>query len=83
MEYFRGDNFPFDFYPIGTPFGSKSKGKLAPNAILFDSKSEAKLSIPFGSKAKGKLPITTVNYNFPFDLILSKILLHDESIVKV
>ena len=26
----RGDSFPFDFESNGSPFGSKSKGKLSP-----------------------------------------------------
>ena len=30
MGYDGGDSFPFDFEPNGTPFGSKSKGKLSP-----------------------------------------------------
>ena len=29
MGYDRGDSFPFDFEPNGTPFGSKMKGKLS------------------------------------------------------
>ena len=29
MGYDRGDSFPFDFEPNGTPSGSKSKGKLS------------------------------------------------------
>ena len=32
MRYDRGDSFPFDFESNGTPFGSKSKGKLLPRA---------------------------------------------------
>ena len=32
MGYGRGDSFPFDFEPNGTPFGSKSKGKLSPRS---------------------------------------------------
>ena len=32
MGYDRGDSFPFDFEPNGTPFGSKSKGKLSPRS---------------------------------------------------
>ena len=39
MEYDRGDSFPIDFEPNGTPFGSKSKGKLSPrNHIQFNVK---------------------------------------------
>ena len=30
MGYDRGDSFPCNFEPNGTPFGSKSKGKLSP-----------------------------------------------------
>ena len=32
MGYDRGDSFPFDFELNGTPFGSKSKGKLSPRS---------------------------------------------------
>ena len=32
MGYDRGDSFPLDFEPNGTPFGSKSKEKLSPRS---------------------------------------------------
>ena len=32
MGYDRGDSFPFDFEPNGTPFGSESKEKLSPRS---------------------------------------------------
>ena len=32
MGYDRGDSFPFDFEPNGSPFGSKLKGKLSPRS---------------------------------------------------
>ena len=32
MGYDRADSFPFDFEPIGIPFGSQSKGKLSPRS---------------------------------------------------
>ena len=32
MGYDHGDRFPSDFDPNGTPFGSKSKGKLSPRS---------------------------------------------------
>ena len=35
MGYDRGDSFPFDFEPIGFPFGSKYKGKLSPRLYPF------------------------------------------------
>ena len=40
MGYDRGDRFSFDFEPIGTPFGSKSKGILSPRSypIQFERK---------------------------------------------
>ena len=40
MGYDRGDSFPFEFEPNGTPFGSKSKGKLSPRSyrIQFERK---------------------------------------------
>ena len=32
MGYDRGNSFPFDFEPVGVPFGLKSKGKLSPRS---------------------------------------------------
>ena len=38
MRYDRGDSFPFDFEPIGIPFGSKSKGNGHHDHIPFNVK---------------------------------------------
>ena len=44
MVYDGGDSFPFDFEPIGLPFGSKSKGKLSPRSYPIQCESKWKCS---------------------------------------
>ena len=44
MGYDRGDGFPLDFEPNGTPFGSKLKGKLSPRSYPIQCKRKWKYS---------------------------------------
>ena len=44
MGYDHGDRFPSDFDPNGTPFGSKSKGKLSPRSYPVQSEKKCKHS---------------------------------------
>ena len=44
MGYDRGDSFPFDFEPNGSPFGSKSKGKLSPRSYPIHCQRKRKYS---------------------------------------
>ena len=49
MGYGRGDSFPLDFQPNGSPFGSKSKGKLSPRSYPIQCERKWKysfLSVP-------------------------------------
>ena len=54
MGYDRGDSFPFDFEPIGIPFGLKSKGKLSPRS--YPIQCERKWKYSFLSVALSTLP---------------------------
>ena len=52
MGYDRGDSFPFEFEPNGTPFGSKSEGELLPRSYPIQYERKWKysfLSVSFAS----------------------------------
>ena len=60
MRYDRGDSFPFDFEPNGSPFGSKSKRKLLPRSYPIQFERKWKYSF-----------LSAVSYSYMHDLMYS------------